>query len=460
MYYYMKVQLLVNKNNIDIDDIDVNKINQNSIHINDAYQHNIQMNNNVSQTREPQLHEIAKSNIVDYNQLFINSVNILKCEGRYREFHHIERVVGSFPVAKSHTTGKDITIWCSNDYLGMGHHEVVLDSMHEAIDAMGAGAGGTRNISGTHQAIITLEQTLAELHHKQAALAFTSGYVANETTLATLGKLLPNAVIFSDAKNHASMIAGVRASGLQKHVFRHNDIEHLRELLAACAPNSPKIIAFESVYSMDGDIGDIAGICALAQEFGAITYLDEVHAVGLYGMRGAGVAEKLGLMNNVDIIQGTLGKAYGVMGGYIAANNAIIDAIRSYAPAFIFTTAMPPAQAAGANASVRYLMQHNELRESHQLAAKTLKQKLAKANINHISTPTHIIPVMINDAIKCKLVSDKLRDEHQIYVQPINYPTVPRGAERLRLTPTPMHTELMMDELVEALQMIFAEIGM
>jgi 5-aminolevulinate synthase len=297
------------------------------------------------------------------------------------------------------------------------------------------------------------------LHHKQAALAFTSGYVANETTLATLGRLLPNAIIFSDAKNHASMIAGVRASGLQKHIFRHNDMQHLRELLSASSTNAPKIIAFESVYSMDGDIGDIANICALADEFGAITYLDEVHAVGLYGMRGAGVAEKLGLMQHVDIIQGTLGKAYGVMGGYIAANSVIIDAIRSYAPAFIFTTAMPPAQAAGANASVRHLMQHNELREAHQAVAAKLKQKLAKAGIEHLATPTHIVPVMINDAVRCKLVSDKLRDEHQIYVQPINYPTVPRGSERLRLTPTPLHTEAMMDELVEALQMIFAELG-
>jgi 5-aminolevulinate synthase len=395
---------------------------------------------------------------IDYEQLCADKVNILKCEGRYREFHHLERVVGSFPVAKSHVTGKEITIWCSNDYLGMGHNSVVLEAMHTAIDTMGAGAGGTRNISGNHDAIISLENTLAELHHKQAALVFSSGYVANETTLATLGKMFPEAVMFSDSKNHASMIQGVRGSGLVKHVFRHNDMAHLRELLQSIPLETPKIIAFESVYSMDGDVGDIASICELAKQYCAFTYLDEVHAVGLYGRRGAGIAEKLGLMGEIDIIQGTLGKAYGVMGGYIAANNAIIDAIRCYAPAFIFTTAMPPSQAAGADASVRHLMQHNELREEHQRAAQKLKEKLRQAKIPHLATKTHIVPVMINDAIKCKQVSDKLRDEHQIYVQPINYPTVERGSERLRLTPTPLHTEAMMNELVESLQMVFAEL--
>ena len=399
-----------------------------------------------------------RSKQINYEQLCADKVNILKFEGRYREFHHLERVVGNFPVAKSHVTGKEITIWCSNDYLGMGHHPIVLETMHTAIDAMGAGAGGTRNISGNHDAIISLENTLAELHQKQSSLVFSSGYVANETTLATLGKLLPNAIIFSDSKNHASMINGVRASGLVKHIFHHNDMAHLHELLKAAPYESPKIIAFESLYSMDGDIGDIAAICELAREYSALTYLDEVHAVGLYGRRGAGIAEKMGLMGEIDIIQGTLGKAYGVMGGYIAANSAIIDAIRCYAPAFIFTTAMPPAQAAGANASVRHLMQHNELREEHQRVAQKLKDKLKCAKIPHLATKTHIVPVMINDAIRCKQVCDKLRDEYQIYVQPINYPTVPRGTERLRLTPTPLHTEEMMNNFVEALQMIFAEL--
>jgi 5-aminolevulinate synthase len=401
---------------------------------------------------------VAKPISKPYNDIFKNAVNLLKCEGRYREFHNIERMVGNFPIAKSHVIGRNVTVWCSNDYLGMGHNPVVLEAMHTAIDNMGAGAGGTRNISGTHQAIVELENTLAELHQKEAALVFTSGYIANETTLATLGKLIPDAHIFSDSKNHASMIQGVRASGLTKHIFKHNDIAHLRSLLESAPKHAPKIIAFESVYSMDGDIGKILEICNLADEFGALTYLDEVHAVGLYGLRGAGIAEKLGLMHRVDIIQGTLGKAYGVMGGYIAGSVQAIDAIRSTAPAFIFTTAIPPAQAAGANASIRYLMQHNELREAHQVTANKLKAKLKAANIPYLHTQTHIVPVMVNDAIKCKLVSDKLRDEYQIYVQPINYPTVPRGTERLRLTPTPLHTDEMIDELVEALQMIFAEL--
>jgi 5-aminolevulinate synthase len=394
-----------------------------------------------------------------YETYFTQAVNLLKCEGRYREFHHIERVVGAFPRAKSHITGKDITIWCSNDYLGMGHHPVVLNAMHDALDNMGAGAGGTRNISGTHASLIELENTLAELHQKDAALVFSSGYVANESALSTLGKILPDAVMFSDAKNHASMIQGVRASGCEKHIFHHNDIAHLEKLLQSVPLHRPKVIAFESVYSMDGDIGHINEICDLADKYHAITYLDEVHAVGLYGARGAGIAEMRSLMHRLTIIQGTLGKAYGVMGGYITANATIIDAIRCTAPAFIFTTSIPPAQAAGANASIRHLMQHPELRTAHQHAATMMKEKLRAHHIPYIHTDTHIVPVIIGDAVKCKQLCDHLRDDYAIYVQPINYPTVPRGTERLRLTPTPLHTETMMDELVSALKELYTRLA-
>jgi 5-aminolevulinate synthase len=407
----------------------------------------------------PQPQDAAPPSRSDYHAAFVSAVDKLKTEGRYREFNHLARIAGAFPRAFSHQTGQDITIWCSNDYLGMGQHACVLTAMHEAIDAMGAGAGGTRNISGTHAAIVALEATLAELHAKQAALVFSSGYVANETTLSTLGGLFKDCLIFSDACNHASMIQGVRHSGAEKRIFRHNDMAHLRQLLAESDPDRPKLIAFESVYSMDGDIGDIATVCDLAEEFGALTYLDEVHAVGLYGERGAGVAEREGLMDRIDIIQGTLGKAFGLMGGYIAASDAIVDAIRSYAPGFIFTTAMPPAQAAGANASVRYLMQHPELRAAHQAAAAMLKAKLAAAGLPHLPSESHIVPVMVGCPVKCKAASDMLRDDYGIYVQPINYPTVPRGTERLRLTPSPLHTEAMMDALVAALVEIFTQLN-
>ncbi len=396
---------------------------------------------------------------IDYHAAFTAAIDKLHDEGRYREFNRLARISGNFPRAFSHQAGRDITIWCGNDYLGMGQHPVVLEAMHDAITNMGAGAGGTRNISGTHAAIATLEETLAELHGKEAALVFSSGYVANETTLSTLGGLFKDCVIFSDACNHASMIQGVRHSGAEKRIFRHNDMHHLRQLLGETERTRPKLIAFESVYSMDGDIGDIATVCDLAEEFNALTYLDEVHAVGMYGRRGAGVAEREGLMHRVDIVQGTLGKAFGVMGGYIAASGPIVDTIRSYAPGFIFTTAMPPAQAAGANASIRHLMEHHELREAHQAAACLLKEKLAAADLPYLHTSTHIVPVMIGDAVRCKMVSDLLRDEYDIYAQPINYPTVPRGTERLRLTPSPLHTELMMDELVSALTQIFAQLG-
>ncbi len=395
----------------------------------------------------------------DYDSIFTKAIATLKDEGRYREFHDIERKVGHFPRAQSHTTEREITIWCSNDYLGMGHNPVVIDAVTNAASNMGAGAGGTRNISGTHRALTQLEQTLCTLHDAEAALVFTSGYVANETTLATLGKLLKDVVIFSDANNHASMIHGIRNSGAERHVFRHNDMTHLRSLLAKTDPSRPKIIAFESVYSMDGDIGEIEAICDLADEFNALTYLDEVHAVGMYGATGAGVAQRDGLGHRIDIIQGTLGKAFGVMGGYIAGAAHIVDAIRSYAPGFIFTTSLPPALAAGARASIEHLIDAQHLRDAHQAQAELLKAKLKAAAIPYMHTNTHIVPVKVGDPVKCKKASDMLRDEYAIYVQPINYPTVPKGTERLRLTPTPFHDEMMMDELVAALKSIFERLN-
>ena len=331
--------------------------------------------------------------------------------------------------------------------------------MKHAIDTMGAGAGGTRNISGTHRAITELEETLANLHQKQSSLVFTSGYIANEATLSTIPKTLKNCVVFSDECNHASMIHGIKNSNAEKKIFRHNDVEHLRELLEETDITRPKIIAFESVYSMDGDIGKIAEICDLAEEFNAITYLDEVHAVGMYGENGAGIAEREGLMDRVDIIQGTLGKAYGVMGGYITGSSVMIDVIRSYAPSFIFTTTMPPAMAAGANASIKHLMTSHVERDGQQQKAAQLKTMLADSNIPFIKTNTHIVPVLIGNPILCKSASDMLIDKYNIYVQPINYPTVPRGTERLRITPSPLHTEQMLQDLVTALSETFAELG-
>ncbi len=396
---------------------------------------------------------------LNYENLFQQSIERLKEEGRYRVFNDLERKAGSFPHAQSHITGKTVNVWCSNDYLGMGQHPKVISAMSEAIGRFGAGAGGTRNISGTHHAMVTLEETLAELHNKEAALVMTSGYVTNEAALSTLCSILPDCIIFSDAYNHASMIHGIRSSKAEKHIFRHNDIEHLEELLKAANPLRPKIIAFESVYSMDGDISPIAAICDLAEKYNALTYLDEVHAVGMYGDHGAGVAEREGLMERLDIIQGTLGKAYGVMGGYIASTKTIVDVVRSYASGFIFTTALPPALAAGANASIRHLMESSEERKRHQYNVGALKDMMQKAGIPVMPTQSHILPVLVADPVLCKKASDMLLNQFDIYVQPINFPTVPRGTERLRITPTPNHNHAMMFELTRALVWVFERLG-
>lgn len=394
-----------------------------------------------------------------YDRAFESTLNAIRTEGRYRVFTDLERVVGEFPIAISHRTGEKVTVWCANDYLGMGQHPVVLDAMKHALVNMGAGAGGTRNISGTHSKMVALEKTIAKLHGKESALVFTSGYVANEAALSTLGSILDDCIIFSDAQNHASMIHGIRHSGAEKKVFRHNDVDHLAKLLAAVDAKRPKIIAFESVYSMDGDIGPIKEICALARQYGALTYLDEVHAVGMYGNTGAGIAEELGLSDEVDIIQGTLAKAYGVIGGYVASRQVIIDTIRSCAPGFIFTTALPPAIAAGADASIRHLMASSHERAAHQENASKLKAILAEAGIPILDTPTHIVPVMVNDATLCKKASDMLLEKHRIYVQPINYPTVRKGTERLRFTPTPFHSTDMMLNLRDSLLDVYATLG-
>ena len=382
------------------------------------------------------------------------AIDRLHEEGRYRTFIDIERKRGQFPHAtwqKPDGTETPVTVWCGNDYLGMGQHPVVLAAMHEAIEATGAGSGGTRDISGTTVYHKRLEAELADLHHKEAALLFTSAYIANDATLSTLPKLFPGLIIYSDALNHASMIEGVRRNSGAKRIFRHNDVAHLRELMAADDPDAPKLIAFESIYSMDGDFGPIAEICDLADEFNALTYIDEVHAVGMYGPRGAGVAERDGLMDRIDIINGTLAKAYGVMGGYIAASAKMCDAIRSYAPGFIFTTSLPPAVAAGAAASVAHLKTDQGLRERHQTQAKILKLRLKGLGLPIIDHGSHIVPLIVGDPVHTKLLSDMLLSDFGIYVQPINFPTVPRGTERLRFTPSPVHGPREMDALVGAL---------
>ncbi len=396
---------------------------------------------------------------MDYDAHLDEALNKLHEEGRYRTFIDIARTCGQFPHALWTTPEGDekpVTVWCGNDYLGMGQHPVVTAAMKEAVDAVGAGSGGTRNISGTTVYHKRLEAELADLHGKPAALLFTSAYIANDATLSTLPKLFPGLIIYSDALNHASMIEGVRRNGGAKRVFRHNDVAHLRELLEADDPAAPKVIAFESIYSMDGDFGPIAEICDLADEFGALTYIDEVHAVGMYGPRGAGVAERDGLMDRIDIINGTLAKAYGVMGGYIAASARMCDAIRSYAPGFIFTTSLPPAVAAGAAASVAFLKEDQVLRQRHQTQASILKLRLKGMGLPIIDHGSHIVPVIVGDPVHTKALSDMLLEDHGIYVQPINFPTVPRGTERLRFTPSPVHGPREMDALVGALDKLWS----
>lgn len=388
-----------------------------------------------------------------YEDFFAAQLTELRDDGNYRVFADLERHNGDFPHATNRVgeAVREVTIWCSNDYLGMGQHPTVLAAMHDALDTSGAGAGGTRNISGTTHNHVLLERELADLHGKEDALLFTSGYVSNWAALSTLASRIPDCLVLSDALNHASMIEGIRHSRAKCQVWRHNDVEHLEELLAAQPLDRPKLIAFESVYSMDGDIAPIAEICALAEKYNAMTYLDEVHAVGLYGPRGGGIAEREGLMDRVTLIEGTLGKAFGVVGGYITGSTAMCDFIRSFASGFIFTTALPPAVAAGAAASIRHLKESAVEREAQQSRVAEVREKLTKAGIPHVENPSHIIPVMVGDPVKCKFISDTLMDEFGIYIQPINYPTVPKGTERLRITPSPVHSPDDVDRLIEAL---------
>ena len=400
---------------------------------------------------------------MDFNTFFRDQLDSLRNEGRYRIFAELERQAGNFPRAGHYVDGErsgTVTIWCSNDYLGMGQHPAVMAAMHEAIDRCGAGAGGTRNISGTTHYHVLLEQELADLHGKEAALLFTSGYVSNWAALGTLASKIPNCVVLSDAGNHASMIEGIRHSRAERHIFAHNDPEDLDRKLSALDPRLPKLVAFESVYSMDGDISPIAEICDVAEAHGAMTYLDEVHAVGLYGPRGGGIAEREGLMDRLTVIEGTLGKAFGVVGGYIAASTDLCDFVRSFASGFIFTTSLPPAVTAGALASIRHLKASTVERLRHQDRVAVVRRRLEAAGIPLLDNPSHIVPVMVRDPVLCKEISDRLLDHYGIYVQPINYPTVARRTERLRITPSPLHTDADIDHLVNALTEIWAEIGL
>lgn len=394
---------------------------------------------------------------MDFEAFFEQQLQSLKNDGNYREFAELERHRGAFPNATCHNGPGEVTVWCSNDYLGMGQHPAVLAAMHDALDRTGAGAGGTRNISGTTHAHVLLEKELADLHGKEAALLFTSGYVSNWAALGTLASKIPNCVVLSDALNHASMIEGIRHSRAQKVIWKHNDVADLEEKLRALPKEQPKLIAFESVYSMDGDIAPIKEICDLADKYGAMTYLDEVHAVGLYGARGGGIAEERGLMDRITVIEGTLGKAFGVVGGYIAASSKLCDFIRSFSSGFIFTTALPPSVAAGAAASVKHLKNSRTERETHQARVAEVRTRLDAIGLPHIDNPSHIIPVVVGDPGKCKFISDTLLKRYGIYIQPINYPTVPKGTERLRITPSPVHSSEDVERLVSALEDLWTQ---